>query len=393
MVNFLAVDAASANLTNSNFAPTFSLTNGPFGLRELESILTFPPRNGTSWIVSIRTSDLVAVFVSILVLTFAIDQYLFDSRYLVHIGGATRPDDHPATLDETAALHEKEAFIVESGQKCGKDVKSNLEPQSEHCSACPASTARSRRSWKIPHTLRIVILIAIALSVFDDKKVVEIVSGPYKETPGSPSDEAEAEKELEQSPPISRWGRFVQHPKVQRVRQSTSSLLLLLATVVIVVFRLLLWPWFLMLFILQQCLFYEELNRGAPVPWQSITLKSSLYFVLWTIGGVTLLLKPNRFQGAFWKCSKWVYAVNWCMFWIVFETHFVLGFAIKAAGFYYPPGITTGLVMFFLRPSLVAHIASGVLRDASATVRLVIFFRNKEVLKPLDFGPLGQGRH
>ena len=390
MVNFLPVDAASANLTNPTFTHNFSLTDGPFGLQELEAILSFPPRNGTSWIVSIRTSDLVAVLVAILVLTFAIDHYLFESRYLVHIGGATRAEDHPDTLDEKAALHEKEALLVESGQKCSNDVNGNLKSQSKHCSQLPASTARSRWSRKPLHILRIVVLIAIAVSVFDDKKVKEIVSGPHTEESNA---QAEADREPDKSPPNSWWGRFVRYPKVQKLRQSASLILLLLATLVIVVFRLLLWPWFLMLLILQQCLFYEELNRGAPVPWQQITLKSSLYFATWTIMGVILLLKPNRLQGLFWKSSKWVYAVNWWLFWIVFETHFVLGFALKAAGLYYPPGITTGLVMFILRPSLVAHLYSGVLRDAFAAVRLVIFFRNKDVLKPISFGTLAQSCH
>ena len=390
MVNFLAVDAASANLTNSTFAHKFSLTDGPFGLQELESILSFPPRNGTSWIVSIRTSDLVAVLVAILVLTFAIDHYLVDSRYLVHIGGATRAEDHPATLDEAAALHEKEALLIESGQKCSSDEKGNLEPQSEHRAEFPASTARPQWSRNPLHILRIVILIAIAVSVFDDKKVKKIVSGSSCKE--STSTQAEAERDSDKSPPSSRWGRFLQHSKVRRLRQSASLVLLLLATAVIVVFRLLLWPWFLMLLILQQCLFYEELNHGAPIPWKSIALKSSLHFAIWTIVGTTLLLKPSRLQGAFFKCSKWVYAVNWWLFWFIFETHFVLGFALKAAGFWYPPGITTGLVMFILRPSLVAHICSGVLRDASVAVRLSMFFWNNDVMKQLDFGTLGQDR-
>lgn len=100
-VHLITVEPTTGNVTKTllTFALNFSLIDGPFGLRELESEsdLTFPP---SSWTLPIRTSDIVIVLFTILFLTFAIDCYLFESRYLVHVGGATKKKDQAAVQDE-----------------------------------------------------------------------------------------------------------------------------------------------------------------------------------------------------------------------------------------------------------------------------------------------------
>ncbi len=59
MIYLQMVDTAISNVTNATVALKFGLTDGPSGLQELESVLSFPPRNGRSWTVSIKTSDIV----------------------------------------------------------------------------------------------------------------------------------------------------------------------------------------------------------------------------------------------------------------------------------------------------------------------------------------------
>jgi hypothetical protein len=252
MVNLLTVDAATANVTNTTFEHKFSLTDGPFGLQELKSVLSFPAREGRSWTVSILTSDVVAVISTILVLTFAIDHYLFKSRYLVHIGGSRRDKDRAAALDEKASAYEKEALNLESGQKCSNDEDSDLEPKSEHESDSSASKTRPRWIYRAGFTLLVLFLVAL----FGGKKEKEIAPKTNKETLESSSTKAEAEREVDKSPPTSRWGKFVQHPWSQGILKSAILLLVLLAMLLVFAFHLLFWPWILILFIMLQCAFY-----------------------------------------------------------------------------------------------------------------------------------------
>jgi hypothetical protein len=216
MVNLLTVDAVTANVTNTTFAHKFSLTDGPFGLQELKSVLSFPARDGRSWTVSILTSDVAAVIFTILVLTFAIDHYLFKSRYLVHIGGSRRDKDRAAALDEKASAYEKEALNLESGQKCSNDEDSDLEPKSEHESDSSASKTRPRWIYRAGFTLLVLFLVAL----FGGKMEKEIAPKTNKETLESSSTKAEAEREADKSPPTSRWGKFVQHPWSQGILKS-----------------------------------------------------------------------------------------------------------------------------------------------------------------------------
>ena len=375
MVNLQIVNAATANITNATLV--FGLTDGPFGLQELESVLSLAPRNGRSWTVSIKTSDIVAVIFTILVLTFTIDKYLFNSRYLVHIGGVKREKDDAAVLDEKASLHEKEALIVESGLKCSDHEDSNLEPSSQHDPGSPASTASPGRFSRAIQILTILFLAALCNSL--DMKATP--SKSHKEIPESSSVKTEAEGEANESH-TSRWGRFVQHPVSQKLLGYATLFLLLLSMLAFFAFHLLFWPSFLGLFIALQGVFYEDLNSGATVPWQSIALKSTLYLAIWTIIGVNLLLKPNRLQGTLWKCVRWTHAVNWWLFWVVFEGHSLWGFVARRIGFSYSQIVfVTELVYFIIQPLLVAYLYSGVVRDAVVAVRLCKLFWNYDLTK------------
>lgn len=377
MAHLLTVDVATANVSNTTtFAHKVRLTEGPFGLQELESVLSFPQRYGNSWTVSTRTSDVAAVVFTILVLTFAIDHYLFKSRYLVHIGGAKREKDHAAALDQKASLYEKEALILESGQKRSNDEDSDLDPKSEHDSDSLASTARSRRVYKPIQILAILFLLAMC----DGKMMKEISSKTRKGTQEDSSVKADPKRGVDRSSPASRWGRFVQHPWLRTMLDFTMFFLGSLVMLVVFAFHLIFWPLLLSLFIALQCVFYEDLNHSATVPWQYIALKSTLYLASWTIIGVTLLLKPNRLQIVLWKCFKWTHAVNWWLFWVGLYSYDLCDFVARRSGFH-DTRITKEVIMFLLRPSLVAYLYSGVVRDAVVAVRLGNFFWNNDITK------------
>ena len=376
MAHLLTVDVATANVSNTTFAHKLRLIGGPFGLQELESVLSFPQRYGKSWTISTRTSDVVAAVFTILVLTYAIDHYLFKSRYLVHIGGAQREKDHAAALDKKASLYEKEALILESGQKRGNDEDSNLDPKPEHDSESLASTARSRRVYKPIQTLAILSLLAMC----DGKTMEEISSKTRKGTQEDSSVKADPKGGVDRSSPTSRWGRFVQHPWLRTMLDFTILFLGSLVMLIVFAFHLIFWPLLLSLFIALQCVFYEDLNHNATVPWQYIALKSTLYLTSWTIIGVTLLMKPNRLQIVLWKCFKWTHAVNWWLFWVGLYSYDLCDFVARRSGFH-NTRITKEVIMFLLRPSLVAYLYSGVVRDAVVAVRLGNFFWNNDITK------------
>lgn len=377
MVNFLTVDAVTANVTSTSFAHKLGLTDGPFGIQELESVLNFPERNGRSLTVSIRTSDAAAAVFTILALTFAIDHFLFKSRYLTHIVGTERNNDHAATPNEKASLHEKEALILESGQKCSNDKDSDQEPKSKHDSDFITSTVLPR--WVHKATFIVLILFLVAISGGNNENATG--SKTHKEILESSSAKAEAEGEADKSPPTSWWGRFVHdHPWSQRILNSAILLLGPVAMLLFVAYHLLFWPWLLTVFIVLQCLFCSELNDSAAVPWQSIALKSTLYLAIWTIVGVTLLLKPNRLQGMLWKCFKWTHAINWWLFWVFMESYSFGNLVARRVGFQYT-GIMTEVAMFIIRPSLVAYLYSGAVRDAVVALRVSKYLWNNDITK------------
>ena len=373
MVQLITIDGTTANFSNNTFALKFSLINGPLGLREFQSDLTFPPRNGMSWNLSIRTSDIVLVIFAILFLTFAIDRCLFKSRYLVHIGGATREKDRPAIHDEKAYIHEKEALDIESGQKGSGDGDNDLEPKPEDQHNSPVSTASSGRLNGAIRVLLFLFLVAIS----DCKKEK---GKTHKEPSEASSEKADAEGEVDQPHKTKWWEKIVLPPRLQGLFWSAVLPLITLVMVGVVVFQLLFWPLLLTLFILLQCGLYEEVNPAVAVPWEIIAFKSTLHVTLWTVIGVGLLLKPNRMQGTLWKCMKWAHAVSWWLFWVLLETYSCGTPVARWFGIHYSQN-TTKVVYFVLRPAVVAYLYSGVVRDALTAVRLCRYFWNNGVEK------------
>ena len=373
MVHLVALDATTANVTNNTFALGFSLIEGPFGLRELESDLTFPPRNEMSWNLSIRTSDIVVVIFAILFLTFAIDRYLFKSRYLVHIGGATKEKDHAVLHDEKAYLDEKAALDLESGQKGSSDGDSSLKPKSEDDSQLPSSTTLSRWTRRAIYILLLLFLVAISEGNRQNRK-------HPKATPESSREMTDAEEEIDQPSQTSWWSKMVLPPRTQGLFRAAVIPLMLLIMLAVVVFHLLFWPWLLTLFIMLQCTLHVEINPGVPAPWESIAIKSTLHLAIWTIVGVGLLLKPNRIQGMLWQVIKWTHAVNWWLFWVVFESYFCGTPVARWFGIHYSQN-TMKVVLFILRPSLVVYLYSGVVRDVFVGVRLGKYIWNNDIIK------------
>ena len=368
MVNLLLLNAAIANVTNTTFAHKLSLTDGPLGLQELTSTLSFPANNGISWTVSTHTSDLAAFIFTLVVLTFAIDHYLFNSRYLVHIHGANRARNCAVALDEKAALHEKEALKVESGQKSSNDGESDPTPRLKHDSYRPASTTFMRLVRRAMWISAILLLVAIGV---EQKKVA---SEADKETLESSSMKAEAEGQADKSLPTSWWDKFVQHPWSKAIMHSVIILVGILVMLVVFAFHLLFWPVMLAYHILQQCAMYEHFNDNAVISWQSIAFMSTLQLAIWTAIGAALLVKPNRIQGVLWKCFKWTHAVNWWLFWGITESYSVGCFVARYYGFQY--SAVTMEVMFILQPTLVAYLYSGVVCDVAVAVRLCKLFWN-----------------
>ena len=362
MVHLMTLDATTANVTSNTYALNFSLIDGPFGLRELQSELIFPPRNGMSWNLSIRTSDIVVVIFAILFLTFVIDRYLFKSRYLVHIGGAKKEKDLAALYNEKFYLHEKEALDLESGQKASSDEDSSLEPKSEADSTLPTSTALPPWTHRAIYLLLLLFLVAISEDKKENRK-------NHKATPESSSDKTDGEMVVDQHPQTSWWGKMVLPPRIQGLFMAAIIPPLLLFMLAVIVFHLLFWPLLLTLFILLQCALHGEINPGVTVPWGSIAINLTLHLAIWTIVGVGLLLKPNRIQGMLWQVIKWTHAVNWWLFWVVFEAYFCGTPVARWFGIHFSQN-TMKVVLFVLRPSLVAYLYSGVIRDVLVAVRL-----------------------
>ena len=357
MVHLTTLDPTTANVTHNTFALNFSLVDSPFGLRELESDLIFPPRNGMSWNLSMRTSDIVILLLTILFLTFAIDRYLFKSRYLVHIGGATQEEDYAFVYDEKAHLHEKEALNLESGQKGSSSGDTSLEPESDDDLNLPTSTAFSRWTHGAIYILFIFFLVA---NSDGRKKNLE---------------KKEAEGKADLPPHTGWWDRITLPPRLERLFMAIVIPLTLLYMLAAVVFHLLFWPLLLTLVILLQCALLEEINPGVTISWESIAIKSTLQLAIWTIFVVGLLLKPNRIQGMLWKSIKWTHAVSWWMFWGLFESYLCGKHVAQCFGIDYSQN-TMKVVFFVLRPSLVAYLYSGIVRDVLIAVRMGKYMRD-----------------
>ncbi|MCJ1291655.1 hypothetical protein MMC34_003200 [Xylographa carneopallida] len=369
MVNMLSVGAATPNVTKTNFEYEIFLTDGIFGLQELKSVLRFQANNWGTSTLFIQTSGLAILVFTLLVSTFAIDHYLFNSRYLVHIGGVNTVKSPAAALDDKAALHEKEALQVESGQGCSNDKDSPPEQhQSEHNSGHAASSKPMRWVYKATYTALVLFLC------FVGEVPKGTTSGIDKATPERSDTKTEAEWKPEMTPSTSQWNKIVRHPWMKAIARTGILLVGLLGLLFFFAYHLCFWPAVLLFVILKQGCTYDYFNEHSTIPWQSIALKSTLYLIIWTTIGATLLVKPNRFQGVLWKCFKWTYAVTWWLFWLVLESNSVWTVASWLYGLHYNYAIVMQ-VFFFVQPIFIAHLCSGIVCDAVVAIRVLKYFR------------------
>ncbi|MCJ1234081.1 hypothetical protein MMC14_002039 [Varicellaria rhodocarpa] len=354
MVNILRVNA----LINTIFANR----DGHFGFQELECTLSFTTSDEMNRTVSTWTSDIALLLFTILLLTFVIDHYIFNGRYRAHILNVEMDHDSNLSLEDEVLLHEKEALDVESGQKNSNEDR-DPEPKSKHASFSSASLNYRRGVHRATTTL----LGLFVFSLFGSEKP-ETAFKVFKDVSRRSSTKAKAREDSNKSGRAGKWSRLCRHPWSQRL---FSSIMLLLGLVVILcVFacHILFWPALMSIFILEESAIYEDLHSGVTVPRQSIALKLTVYLVLWTIIGVTLLSKPSRFRIMLWKCLKWIHAINWWLFFAILESHNIWAFVVKRMGFYNIE--ISKAVLFIMRPSLVAYVYSGVLRDAVLVMKV-----------------------
>lgn len=375
MVSLSRIDAAIANVTNTTFAHQIRLTDSPFGVQQLESVLNFPARDGKSWTVSLRTQDTTGILFIILALTFALDHYLFNSRYLISIGGARSGTDGAGIVDRKGSLAEKGALDGKTTPNRSNDSDSVLKPETENESDSPAATGRSR--WLDRFLWTLFMLFCYALFGGQKKKAGE--SRSKEEAVQSASPGTDAEGEVTPIAPSSRWGKIVQHPVSQRIGSSVTPFLLVLLMLLVFGFHLLFWPWVSALVILQEAVAYEHVHPSVEdFPWQSIVLKPTLHLVIWAVIVTTLLLKPNRKQGLLWKCLKWTYAVTSWLFWMTLYSHYLGAFVARRAGY---SGISMVDVFSIMRPSLIAYLYSGIVCDVVILMRLIkCFWKNDSMM-------------
>ena len=357
MVNFLLVDAVT-DTTNT----TFAYRLGPFGLQEFECTLSLPTSNGKSWTISTWTSDIVILIFTILVFTFAIDHYLFNSRYLVHIRGATRIKDRNLSLEEKAALHEKEALNVESGNLSNNE---NYDRESKAKHNSDPSSSTTSQTWRERAVSTLLTLFALSFGLYGSENPQK--SSEHKdELPSTPSTQG-GEKEEDVNKPLhaGRWSRFFTHPVTEKI---FSYVLLILASLFMLAgfaFHIVFWPFFIFLF--------TSLERGLSedthlnVSALSIKLKFISYLAIWTIIGVTLSLKPSRFQGPLWKCLKWTHIINGWLFFGILYSHIAVTHLPERVGYNIE---IIKLVLFTMRPPLIAYIFAGVVCNATVLVRV-----------------------
>ncbi|MCJ1311680.1 hypothetical protein MMC25_005353 [Agyrium rufum] len=389
MVHFMTVDATTASVNSSTILHNISLTDGFFGLQEYQWTMVFPPRNGNSWTVSVQTSDLAAVTLTIVLLSFAIDHYFFKSQYLVHIHGVTRPQHHATIQDEEALNHEEKPFKLESGQKSVNAGDSNSKPEPEaesDASASPIHPIWINRVFNVLFILMVIFFLSGKSKKHDDASQVDTTTQACSTT------KAEAEREVKKPPPTDLWGKCIKHPWSQKLVRWAVLVGLFLVILVVFTYNVLYWPFLLILFILEQCVMYGALEPKATIPWQSIALKSTLYFIVFTTIGATLLLKPNRWLAKFWKYLKWTHAVNWWLFWSIWQSPAFANIVIKWTASYftiqfYSGSTSMAFMAFIVRPALVAYLYSGALCDAVAAVRYCTY-----IWKNMDNGIFSEVR-
>ena len=308
----------------------------------------------------------------ILLLTFAIDHYLFHSQYLVHIGGVKRDNGQSAALDEGSLRHEKEALKVESGQKYNQDKEGD--------SNSPASSM----SWDVKAIRILLILFFYANSFYtnsDGTRKKKDISKSQGKAVESPSTKAVREEKVDDAVPRDVTTKLSWKIQILGYVVLLFAPLLMLS---VFAFHLLFWLAVSYLVILLQFDFYEWLHEGTIVPRRFIAVESTLYLVIWTTLGAALLLKPTRLRGVLWKCFRWTPALTW---WLLWTTWMFQGFGLSVAE-RVGSRIFTDVIMlirsqfaFIERPLLAVYLYSGAVRDTAVAVRLCKYFWNNDVMK------------
>ena len=364
MVKVYTLDAVVANVTNCTSTHKFSLVEGPFGLHEIESITSFPARDGVSRTVSIRTSDPAFFLVMTILLTFAIDRYLFKSRYLAHVGRMRKEKDQTAAaLDESASLHEKEAFDVEAGEK-------SSETESEPESDTQTMTKRQRLVARV--LISMIMLFFVTIRPSKGKKNKEVKS--KEETPEKLVTDNQTEEIDAPPPPSSRWCMFVSGP--------IAYLLLSLSIIAVLAYQLLFWPVLLAYFIGYERLIYGDLYKNdgehSTILFESNPLRPICYFAIWTIAGVTLMENTTRFHIKIWTAFRWTHAVTWWLFWGILEFHVWGDMMAKWMGLSLR-GLPPPSFAFVILPFLFAYLCSGMVCNATTTLRTIKYLWDNDV--------------
>ena len=365
MVKLYSLDAVVANLTDNTFIHKFRLVRGPFGFQELESITSFPPRDGVRQTVLIQTSDVAFFAIIVILATFAIDRYFFRSRYLTHVCQVKKEKDRATVLDEKASLHEKEAFNVEAGRH-SPELGSEPKPDTQ------MPTKRQRWAARAFCTLAVLFLIAIGIS--DGKKDEKSKNKP-KASEDSATDTQTKEKVDTPIPSsLSPWDRYMYGPVI--------SIFVLLSIFVVFAFHLLFWPLLLACFITYEILILENLHpddaENSTFLWKAIALRRIAYFTVWTIVGVTLVLKPTRFQRKIWMAFRWTHAVTWWLFWGIIESH-ALGGLMARWMCLSIRCLPEQSFVFIMRPFLVAYLCSGAVCNAASALCMIKYLWDNDI--------------
>ena len=375
MIRFQTVDASNTSVTILSYQ--LGLVDGLLGLQELQYSLNHPTGNQRYWTLSIQTSDVVAALFFVVVVTFVIDHYFFESRYLRHVGGLRHNDGATRTRRDSAALEKGKAEDYKSSLVSGVEEKTGsgkagiLEAHAESGFSPSGSGSYRQRVYKVLLTLAILLLALIP----NARSTGEAGFSPIEEAPRASHGRSEAEGGSNESARDSRSDTAVHGSFSGSIKRYGALLLASLCCLYLLIINLIFWPVFLLLHIAQECAIHEHLYPGEPVRMLHIALKSILKLAIWMTIGILLLTKPSRFQRLLWKCIRWIYAIDWWLYWGLLESYIVWAFIAKRIG-----SSTTGIlptVLFVTRPLLITYLYFGVVLNASVAVQVTRYLWEK----------------
>lgn len=375
--NLSATITDTSNLTDPAIIHTvavLALVDGPLGWQQFQTSVSISASSGRMWTISLRTFDLVAIVSAIILLAFAVDHYYFNSRYLVHIGGATPPTW--ATVG-ASTTQKKNVRDLESSHEHKYELENKPKPQSVSAEDSQPRTPSPQprpRCWNQATFVLFTFLVPpdIASIVIETK-----ASNNEGETPKSspePSDSSmSTEKPLEkQAEPSScnRLGLLIRHPWMRKIARFTRTLGLWLLLAFICLCRVLFWPFMLFFSIAFPVINYNILYPDEPMQWRDIarlSLISFLRLTFWTSAMVTLLLRTSQLQGKLWKSFRWTHATTWWLLWGSMELSRCLPYVFQVLGL---PRIALGRVYdVALMPLLItAYLYSGLVCNVTVAV-------------------------